>query len=1306
MKQATFDRLRDTSAALETATESEPVRLGAYDVVGTIAEGGMGRVYDAVHRDHRSRVALKTLTHLSADRILRFKNEFRYVADLCHPNLVPLYELCCHEGLWFITMERVRGVSWLEWIRPPVIADLESTLLDSRVVERAPSGSGVRLATWRDPALDARGEPSAPPSIDRLRDALGGLVRGVSALHAAGLLHLDLKPSNVLVDDQGHVIILDFGLARLLEAPGQEPGAPAPVSGTPLWMPPEQFESGTLDAAADWYAVGLMLQTALTGVYPFATDSVAAIWKDKRRGEVPAARRLVREVPEELSRLAIALLNPDPTRRPRGPEILARLAGAPEGIKQAASARGDLVGRTVERGQLREALRDARAQGPIIAHVSGPSGVGKSALLRAFVDEASRDEGAVVLRGRCYERETVPYKAFDGVMDELAVLLERMPQEALLQRLPARIVDLARVFPTLTKVWTVARKVRGAVALSSTLSIVELRERAAEGLRRLLPLLSRQALVVLQIDDLQWADADSAELLSALLTPPCPPQLALAVTFRPLEAAQNRALAPYFEQVRALAGDGSLRHVDVRLEPLPDEDARTLAAGTLERLGLSPHGLDARIASESRGVPFFVEELARFAAQQIEEHGEGRPVEVSLATVLSRRLAALDPRERALVEVLSVSSSPIPLSAWFSVAATGEHGLRALWSLRGQRFVRAHGAGADDLIEMDHDRMREAVSSSVDPAREVRIHRDLGRELAARGPASPWRYDALRHLSAARPILSETEREEAASLALEAGRAARGSGAFRLSFDCFRAGIALLGESPWDARYELALALHTGAADTAYLCAEWDALDAHVEAVIAHSRAHLDRLGAWEASIDGAIARTQNDRAVDTALDALSLLGMDLPRHPTPEQVGAFAGRAIAAISAVTPEQLLELPSLESPRTHAVLRLQSRIASATFFARPALFPVLACNALCLTLAEGVSNASPFALSVFAVVLNSIGQFSAAHTWGRAALALLERSTDRAMDARTRHVVHDLVCVFTVPLDGTLEDLRAVVDLGQELGDTEYAAYAAHAYVHNALYASRPIGPLLAEAEDFSAFMTRSDQNNALHVHALFERTLRALAGRTNDPSRLDGDGFDEESALAAARASGSRSGQFLLQLLRGILRFHFSDPAEASALLESARPFIDGVASTWHVPIFHQYAAMAAWASAKEEGEPEHRAAAEASPREREAFAEASLRELETFAEAGPENFAHRVALVRAERARARGDDGTARTHYQDAARGAARGRFWSDAGLAHERLAELDRAVGDRRAAERAAGSAREAYARWGALAKLSRVR
>jgi hypothetical protein len=327
------------------------------------------------------------------------------------------------------------------------------------------------------------------------------------------------------------------------------------------------------------------------------------------------------------------------------------------------------------------------------------------------------------------------------------------------------------------------------------------------------------------------------------------------------------------------------------------------------------------------------------------------------------------------------------------------------------------------------------------------------------------------------------------------------------------------------------------------------------------------------------------------------------------------------------------------------------------------------------------------------VLNTLGMLREAHAWGLVALALLDRAPDRSHEARTRHVVNDLVCVFTVPLASTLDSLRAVVDIGRENGDLEYAAYAAHAWVHNAFYAGLELTRLLDEALRLGASMRGYGQVNALHVHLPFEQALRCFLGASPDPATLDDEHFAEESALASARADGSRSGQCIVHLLMGMVRYHFGAQSAASGHLEAARPFLDGVTSTWHVPVFHQYAALAIWALPAAEREA------------LEDRADESLAALRAFAEHGPENFAHRVDLIEAEKARAGGDPEAAAKAFERAIAGAAANGFLGDLGLAHELLARFLQAQGAAEEAERHVDAAREAYARWGASAKVKRL-
>jgi hypothetical protein len=266
----------------------------------------------------------------------------------------------------------------------------------------------------------------------------------------------------------------------------------------------------------------------------------------------------------------------------------------------------------------------------------------------------------------------------------------------------------------------------------------------------------------------------------------------------------------------------------------------------------------------------------------------------------------------------------------------------------------------------------------------------------------------------------------------------------------------------------------------------------------------------------------------------------------------------------------------------------------------------------------------------------------------------------------------------------------VVTIGRATGDIEYAAYAAHAYVHNAFYAGRDLAVLGAKAAVFTTFMDQHAQMNALHVHVPFERAIDCMSGHTSNAASLNGEGFDEAIAVEAAQVTGSRSAQCILRLLMGIVRFHFGSIEAASDCFEAARPFLDGIVSTWHVPMFHQYAALAI-----------HRL-----PKEKRAAllekSEADVAALRTLAVHGPINFAHRVSLVDAARAHADGDEGAATNAIADAIRGAESGGWPADLGMAHELAAEVARARGDAAATESHRLAAIAAFTRWGARQKI----
>ena len=364
--RSVFDAASATPSLRPSALNApdEPV-LANYEILGELGRGGMGVVYRARDRRRDRVVALKTVQRAAPAALLRFKQEFRTLADVSHPNLVTLYELASDGRSWFFTMELIDGVDILTYVRSPA----EGMALDpgssgSRspeadtwdpgaptVLTQPRSRSGRSEIPGGDPALEAGLSPSR---LSRLRASFRQLAEGVDALHDAGKLHRDIKPSNVLVTRRGRVVLLDFGLAAELEPSGLHQSSEPHVLGTVAYMAPEQAAGLTVSQAGDWYSVGVMLYEALTGRLPYSGRPLEILLEKQRSDPLPPTG-LVPDLPEDLAALCIDLLRRDPGARPRGPEVLHRLCGRAEPkdlvdrVRWSVGPRAPLVGRRATR---------------------------------------------------------------------------------------------------------------------------------------------------------------------------------------------------------------------------------------------------------------------------------------------------------------------------------------------------------------------------------------------------------------------------------------------------------------------------------------------------------------------------------------------------------------------------------------------------------------------------------------------------------------------------------------------------------------------------------------------------------------------------------------------------------------------------------------------------------------------------------------------------------------------------------------------------------------------------------------------
>ncbi len=554
------------SAARTRARSQRQLLFGRYEWLELLGRGGFGEVVRSLDTETGGIVALKILSRVSPDALLSFKREFRALSDVYHPHVVRLGELVESEGAWGFSMEYVPGTDFTSWVRD------------------------TRHASGYDEG--------------RLRRGVAQLARGLVGLHRIGLLHRDIKPHNVRVTPSGRAVLLDFGLVMHLSS-GRvaDPGA-----GTAAYMAPEQWDTAGMCEATDFYGLGGLLYEALTGKPPFVGSSIE-IMVQKDQGEPVPPRAACPWIPADLNQLCCALLARDPSARPDGPAVLSALGAKgpskpPRPVADTPRSGELFVGRTAEMALLSDCFARARQASLELVLIEGESGLGKSALVRELARRLLDDEPDLVyLEGRCHEAEQVPYKMFDALFDDVARYLSGLSGAECASLLPADVELLPSLFPVLGTVEAIRMR-------------ADSRRVSSEHIERFTVFRSATALfaavaehhpLLLFVDDVHFADAESLSLLRAMLNAPSPPCALLLATVRRLDTLEG----PVADALRALSRHARVRRL--RLDPLTARESEELSARCL---GVADdHPRVGEIASEARGHPLFIAELAKRRAR-------------------------------------------------------------------------------------------------------------------------------------------------------------------------------------------------------------------------------------------------------------------------------------------------------------------------------------------------------------------------------------------------------------------------------------------------------------------------------------------------------------------------------------------------------------------------------------------------------------------------------------------------------------------------------------------------------------------
>ncbi len=745
----------DTSAP-GNATPAFPGDLGSgrFKLSALLGRGGYGVVYRAVDTRTGQDVALKLLHRSDPDARARFKTEFRTLADIAHTNLVALFELHADPSNLFFTMELIDGLRFDRWLaagpaRTDAALDVRPAPVPSAVAAETTDEFQELLApdadaAWRVALATSDRRGPTWQTVEAVGQRLRGLVRGLAHLHARGVLHRDVKASNVLVEPNGRVVVLDFGLATSLT---RETGLPKTrLAGTPLFMAPELCAGGQATEASDWYSVGVVLYHALTGCYPFDGATVTLMTAKQLLDPVcPSTLRADLEPDDDLVVLCRKLLARAPSRRPSGRQICSALGLDPTTADERARSElsPPLVGRGAEREAIAAALAGLEDEDATHLHIEGVSGIGKTTLVEHMLEPLTARDDVLFVRGRCFQRESMPYKTLEPIVDAVA-------GHALAPETTPALEALAALFPADARLPRPPQLNQGDPLVR--------RRRALAAVPHLLNSVANGRRIVLWIDDLQWSDIGGILALDALLSGRYPGGLLVLTSARPMppdsrhaewlvEAAPNRLV----------------------LEPLSADDAHTL----VELAGLAGDAT-ADVARSAGGNPFVVLELARAT------RGRTAAEPDDVQALIVARLQKLADDDRRVVVALALAGVPIVDTEVFAAVGRSYQGAMVNRLVAERWLVRVGAAG--ESLTCAHDQIRTAATRCLEPADNRALSSQLATQLADRADTAPETLAALYRAADDQP--------SAALWTLRAAKAAHQALAFERAAALYREALA------------------------------------------------------------------------------------------------------------------------------------------------------------------------------------------------------------------------------------------------------------------------------------------------------------------------------------------------------------------------------------------------------------------------------------------------------------------------------------------------------------------------------------
>ncbi|MBW4489342.1 MAG: AAA family ATPase [Trichocoleus desertorum ATA4-8-CV12] len=1207
---------------------------------------------------------------------------------------------------------------------------------------------GESLEYW----IQQRSETFCPMPVSEFLPLAIKLSKILGRIHTANVIHKDINPGNIVLNpNTGVVKIIDFGIATQFNRTNRRFKGSHVLEGTLAYLSPEQTGrmNRPIDYRTDFYSLGVTFYKLLTGQVPFpTTDILELVHCHLAKPPIPPYE-LNPQIPQPVSDIILKLMAKNAEDRyqsawgikadlencavqlePKGQINPFRLGL--QDVSDQFQIPQKLYGREVELAALLE-IFDRVAEGKDIDEdaqvesieklqfkvemmlVSGYSGVGKSALVQELYKPITAKRGYFISGKFDQLQRNIPYSAIVDALRKLVQQLLSEPDEQL-QRWRSRLLTaLGSNGQLIIDVIPEVELIIGKQPPVTEGGATEAQNRFNRVFQQFIRVFcSEEHPLVIFLDDLQWIDSATLKLIELILLDEQTQALFLIGAYRDNEVTATHPLALSLEHLRKRG----VVPQKIVLAPLTLEPLNQLIAETMHQSADKIASLAELVLHKTEGNPFFVGEFLRslYSENLLSFNPEQRSWQWDIAQIeaqnitdnvvelLLLKLKKLPENTQQLLQLAACIGAEFDLE---TLAIVFQQSPQTVF----QDLLAAIQAGLiQPFSELDenllvqeykflHDRVQQAAYALIDESQKQIVHLQIGRNLLEKSSLeriTERLFEIVDHLNHGIALATDqAERNEIAKLNLQAGEKALAATAYEAAFQYFKAGLELLDVESWQHEYDLTLALHSGAAEAAYLSGHFDEMERLVEAVLSHTKTVLDTVKAYDSRIQAWLSRGDSKEALKAGLEVLQLLGISLVEAPSQLDVEAGLEETASRLAGREIEDLIDLPEMAEPVPLAAIYILASTVGAAFMVSPALMVLIVCKMVNLSITNGNAIWSLLGYATYGMMLCGVVQdIELGYRFGKLSLNLAKRSSNKKGNCKALLVAGFHIIHWKDHLKETFPVLADGYQSGIESGEFEFAGYCAFSLCYCPFFAGQELTELEQQTAIYRKAASQIRRETVSTWLAMLQQTILNLRGQSENPSRLVGYLYDEEETLSQAIAVKDGTSLHYFYLNKLVLCYLFGDYEQAAKTATLSEQYLSAATALVSVPPFHFYDSLiflSLWANA--------------SNPEKAAWlyrVNANQEKMQKWAHHAPMNFLHKFQLVEAEKARVLGQFFEAEEFYEQAIQGAKENEYLQEEALAYELAAKHYLARGREKFAQLYMKEAHYCYERWGAMAKV----